>query len=280
MQALPVGSSRMAPLLQAASLPSEPYSAPHTIRTIRLPSLAPRLPALPSLMSTLAAQGGYPSSATTSPSRTQSSISFLLNPPARQVLNAPHQHHQLNHIQQQQQQQQQYAPVASAGTAPSSIMYHPYANSPSSMPMPTSMLQPQETKPQPKKKRKTRICKSEGCENLPDDRTRRVHSTVPALETPMHMRLCFSGSLASSVFRIAGDVLPTPSRRQTSRHRVKTSTSWALSAQTHDEHILPLLETAAKGQCSWSDKRGQAKEKWLAAPAHDAAGLASSFPLH
>ncbi|KAH7461327.1 uncharacterized protein KRP23_14174 [Phytophthora ramorum] len=160
MQALPVGSSRMAPLLQAASLPSEPYSAPHTIRTIRLPSLAPRLPALPSLMSTLAAQGGYPSSATTSPSRTQSSsISFLLNPPARQVSNAPH---QLNHIHHQQQQ---YAPVASAATAPSSIMYHPYANSPSSMPMPTSMLQPQETKPQPKKKRKTRICKSEGCEN-------------------------------------------------------------------------------------------------------------------
>ncbi|KAE8955630.1 hypothetical protein PR003_g33096, partial [Phytophthora rubi] len=57
MQAGPVGSSRLAPLLQAVSLPSEPYSAPHTIRTIRLPSLAPRLPTLPSLMSTLAAQG-------------------------------------------------------------------------------------------------------------------------------------------------------------------------------------------------------------------------------
>ncbi|KAE9084424.1 hypothetical protein PF005_g26999, partial [Phytophthora fragariae] len=66
MQAGPVGSSRLAPLLQAASLPSEPYSAPHTIRTIRLPSLAPRLPTLPSLMSTLAAQG-YAGSATSSP---------------------------------------------------------------------------------------------------------------------------------------------------------------------------------------------------------------------
>ncbi|KAG2980083.1 hypothetical protein PC120_g25025, partial [Phytophthora cactorum] len=61
MQASPVGSSRLAPLLQAVSMPSEPYSAPHTIRTIRLPSLAPRLPTLPSLMSTLAAQSGYAS---------------------------------------------------------------------------------------------------------------------------------------------------------------------------------------------------------------------------
>ncbi|ETI48776.1 hypothetical protein L915_07113 [Phytophthora nicotianae] len=158
MQAGPVGSSRMAPLLQAASMPSEPYSAPHTIRTIRLPSLAPRLPTLPSLMSTLAAQNGYASSATSSPTRTSSSISFLLNPPARQAANA--QHH-LN-------QQQMYAPAAS--TSPSTILYHPYANSASSMPMTTRMIQPQEVKPQPKKKRKTRICKSEGCEKYVVDR--------------------------------------------------------------------------------------------------------------
>ncbi|OWZ08847.1 hypothetical protein PHMEG_00018550 [Phytophthora megakarya] len=149
-----VGSSRLAPLLQAASLPSEPYTAPHTIRTIRLPSLAPRLPTLPSLMSTLAAQGGYASS-TSSPTRTSSSISFLLNPPARQAADA----HNINQLQQQ------YVPVAAS--APSTILYHPYT---SSMPLNTSMMQPQEVKPQPKKKRKTRICKSEGCEKYVVDR--------------------------------------------------------------------------------------------------------------
>ncbi|KAE9156228.1 hypothetical protein PF004_g32670, partial [Phytophthora fragariae] len=156
MQAGPVGSSRLAPLLQAASLPSEPSSAPHTIRTIRLPSLAPRLPTLPSLMSTLAAQG----SATSSPTRTSSSISFLLNPPARQSVDS---HHQMN-----QQLQQQYAPAAS--TVPSSIMYHPYSSVSASAPLATSLIQPQDAKPQPKKKRKTRICKSEGCEKYVVDR--------------------------------------------------------------------------------------------------------------
>ncbi|KAE8955645.1 hypothetical protein PR001_g32016 [Phytophthora rubi] len=159
MQAGPVGSSRLAPLLQAASLPSEPYSAPHTIRTIRLPSLAPRLPTLPSLMSTLAAQG-YAGSATSSPTRTSSSISFLLNPPARQSVDS---HHHMN-----QQLQQQYAPAAS--TAPSSIMYHPYSSVSASAPLATSLIQPQDAKPQPKKKRKTRICKSEGCEKYVVDR--------------------------------------------------------------------------------------------------------------
>ncbi|KAI9991402.1 hypothetical protein PInf_019083 [Phytophthora infestans] len=158
MQAVPVGSSRLAPLLQAASMPSEPYSAPHTIRTIRLPSLAPRLPTLPSLMSTLAAQGSYASSATSSPTRASSSISFLLNPPAGQAGGA------------QNLLNQQHLYVPAAPTAPSTILYHPYANSASSLPMTTSLIQPQEVKLQPKKKRKTRICKSEGCEKYVVDR--------------------------------------------------------------------------------------------------------------
>ena len=158
MQACPIGSSRLAPLMQSTLLPSEPYSAPHTIRTIRLPSLAPRLPTLPSLMSTLAAQSGYTAS---SPTLTSSSISFLLNPPACQASDV---RYQIDH-----HLPQQYVPVTSP--SPSNALFHPYTNTASSLcTTTTSMLQPQDVLPQPKKKRKTRICKSEGCEKYVVDR--------------------------------------------------------------------------------------------------------------
>ncbi|RLN48594.1 hypothetical protein BBJ29_008541 [Phytophthora kernoviae] len=163
MQAGPVESSRLAPLLQAASLRSEPYAVPHTIRTIRLPSLAPRLPTLPSLMSSLS-QGAYTSPASglaaTSPSyTTQSSISFLLNPSATASMAQVHHNYSHHHA----------SVSVSAPSIPSSIMYHPYTTS--TVPMTTSLLRPQEaSKPAPKKKRKTRICKSEGCEKYVVDR--------------------------------------------------------------------------------------------------------------
>ncbi|KAI9909101.1 hypothetical protein PsorP6_014689 [Peronosclerospora sorghi] len=155
MQADPVGPARLAPLLQASLLPSDPYSSPHTIR---LPSLAPRLPTLPSLMSTLAAQSSHESSGMSSPVRT-SSISFLLNPPARHAVNA---HYHINH------QHPQYTPTTSP--VPSSLLYHPHTTTASSISMMTSMLPSLHVKPQPKKKRKTRICKSEGCEKYVVDR--------------------------------------------------------------------------------------------------------------
>ncbi|CAH0521665.1 unnamed protein product [Peronospora belbahrii] len=158
MQAGPIESSCLTPLLRAASLPSEPYSAPLTSRINRLPSLAPRLPTLPSLMSTLAAQSSYATSIKASPTRTSSSISFLLNPPSRQGVDV-----QFDHLLPQP-----YAPVASP--VPSTMLYHPYANAASSAPMTTSLLQTRDGMSQPKKKRKTRICKSEGCEKYVVDR--------------------------------------------------------------------------------------------------------------
>uniref|UniRef100_M4BQU9 WRKY19-like zinc finger domain-containing protein n=1 Tax=Hyaloperonospora arabidopsidis (strain Emoy2) TaxID=559515 RepID=M4BQU9_HYAAE len=163
MQACPMQSSRLAPLLQAALLPSEPFSAPHSLRSTRLPSLSPRLPMLPSLVSTLAAQSGYASSATSSPVNTSTSISYLLNPPRHQVATVHYHLHQL-------QQEQLYAPAAPT-RGPSTRLFHPYAKAVSSMSLTTfDVRHPQDIKAQLKKKRKTRICKSEGCEKYVVDR--------------------------------------------------------------------------------------------------------------
>ncbi|CEG41420.1 uncharacterized protein PHALS_11769 [Plasmopara halstedii] len=153
MQVGSIDSSRLAPLLHAISMPSELYPFPQTYPTIRLPSLAPRLPTLPSLMTTLAAQGSYTgSSSNLSPSNTSSSISYILNPPTRQAVEVSH--HMIQH--------QLYLPTSS-----SNVVYHPYRNTVPSVP---SSMQSTETKTQPKKKRKTRICKSEGCEKYVVDR--------------------------------------------------------------------------------------------------------------
>ncbi|TDH73713.1 hypothetical protein CCR75_002632 [Bremia lactucae] len=151
MEAGPVRSSLLPPVVQAASPLSELYAAPHSV-AIRLPSLAPRLPTLPSLMSTFRAPGVYTN---LSPTRASPSISNLLVTSNRQPVEN---YYLLN-------QQQVYAPGA-----PSTILYHSYTTPASSMPISMTTMQPQAIKVQPKKKRKTRICKFDGCEKYVVDR--------------------------------------------------------------------------------------------------------------
>ncbi|CAI5738001.1 unnamed protein product [Hyaloperonospora brassicae] len=173
MQACPMPSSRLAPLVHAALLSSDPYAAPHSFRSIRLPSLTPRFPVLPSLVSTLAAQSGYTSPASSSPVHTSSSISYLLNPPTHLVATAHYplqQPQQPQQLQQQPQQQSPYAPPAST-VGPPTALYHPYAlRAASCAGAPTDGYRPRDVKTQLKKKRKTRICKSDGCEKYVVDR--------------------------------------------------------------------------------------------------------------
>ncbi|TDH73714.1 hypothetical protein CCR75_002633 [Bremia lactucae] len=151
MQASAVEYACLEPLLQAALNPPTSISCPCTIRTIRLPSLTPRLPALPSLMNTLTAHGG---SADLSLTRASSSISFLLNPPVSQAADA----YVLN-----SHQHQLYAQSAS-------YTILSYSSFPSSLASTTRRMQPQEITTQLKRKRKTRICKFEGCEKYVVDR--------------------------------------------------------------------------------------------------------------